>query len=1206
MPLIGPHISISDERILTRVLGLTASPEEGGFAQWPDNVRELAMSLAAELFLVRYNPFVDAALVRESVDRKLSIARPGLSGEFPRLLASAVAAFWERYEADQGFSKELKARLLDFMPGEGIGSGANTRIECATDATDLRLELPLFVLFPETTEQVQKIVRLANEMGFGVIPRGGGTGLTGGAIPMFTRSVVLSLARFKKIIDINPDTMILSAQAGVITLDAIKAAAEQDLLFTVDPASKAGSTLGGNIAENSGGPFAFEYGTTIDNIAWFEMVTPQGEVITVRRKDHPGHKIFEGESATFEILDEKGALKDTVTLAGTDIRGAGLGKDVSNKYLGGLPGVQKEGVDGIITTCAFTLYHRPRHSRVLVLEFFGRSMKNAMYVIGDVVALRDTIRTQGDRVKISALEEFGTKYVQAIEYKRKSAQYEGDPISVLILQLDSDDEAALADSVDAVLAIAQPYPGVDIFAARDEKEAELFWEDRHKLSAISKRTSGFKINEDVVIPMRAIPCFAEFLENLNLVYMAKVARKALLKARELPGIPFDDPDIDFGIERCLFILKKRTTASELSDEELASQVRLLFHELKDKYPKLDRELEAIYQESQAKRIIIANHMHAGDGNCHVNVPVNSNDAEMMAQAFEAVDEVFAEVLKLGGEISGEHGIGITKIGFLAQKKIDALAAYKKLVDPADVLNPGKLTRRELPVEPYTFSFNRLIGDLQKTALKDKENLIELLRNVQTCTRCGKCKQVCPMYSPARGLLYHPRNKNLSLGALTEAIYYSQVQGGEPSPELLDELRRIMDHCTACGKCKGVCPVKIDSAANALQIRSFLEYKKAGGHPVKTALLSHLADDPAGRLPKVAKVLALGQVAANSALRLVPGHFRKRLASPALQGPGPLIDLRNLSQELKLGERSLFRVPTASFDETVLYFPGCGAGLFSHDIGLAGVYLLLKAGVNVVLPERHLCCGYPLLASGCTEAYNANRHRTIQDILDTLIATGRAGMKATTLVTSCGTCRESIETYDFSQELSEPLQHQDIVQFLLSRLDLPKTEGEKLLYHAACHAEWVDVPKVKAPDIYRKALADALGATVRLSPGCCGESGLGALTSPAIYNRIRDRKKEQLAADLARQDSKRPDRDTPVLVGCPSCKIGVKRCLMQMHRKNDVLHTTEHLAEKLGGPKWKRELMRMLDGGEQKGRMVIVGSGGSGSGKAPSGMAGGGK
>ena len=79
-----------------------------------------------------------------------------------------------------------------------------------------------------------------------------------------------------------------------------------------------------------------------------------------------------------------------------------------------------------------------------------------------------------------------------------------------------------------------------------------------------------------------------------------------------------------------------------------------------------------------------------------------------------------------------------------ESSIEALAAYKRIVDPGDVLNPGKLTRRELPVEPYTFSFNRLIGDLQKTALKDKETLIELLRKVQTCTRCGKCVPACPM------------------------------------------------------------------------------------------------------------------------------------------------------------------------------------------------------------------------------------------------------------------------------------------------------------------------------------------------------------------------------------------------------------------------------------------------------------------------------
>ncbi len=117
-------------------------------------------------------------------------------------------------------------------------------------------------------------------------------------------------------------------------------------------------------------------------------------------------------------------------------------------------------------------------------------------------------------------------------------------------------------------------------------------------------------------------------------------------------------------------------------------------------------------------------------------------------------------LKLKGEVSGEHGIGITKIDYLSEEKIEAIKTYKLKVDPLNILNPGKLTRRNLPSPAYTFSFNRLINDLNKTAIKDKEHLMELLQNIQTCTRCGKCKQVCPMFFPEEGLMYHRATKTL--------------------------------------------------------------------------------------------------------------------------------------------------------------------------------------------------------------------------------------------------------------------------------------------------------------------------------------------------------------------------------------------------------------------------------------------------------------
>ena len=1182
MAYLGPHISISDDQILLRVLGPERGVTPEQFAQWPEEVQSLTRTLAGELFLVRSNPFVDAGLVRASVERKLNISRPSLSGEFPAVVADMVKNFWQTWDADQAYRGRLIERLRELLPENAIGDEPNTRVENATDATDLRLELPMLVLFPETTKQVQRIVRLANEMRFAIIPRGGGTGLTGGAIPLKERTVVLSLARFKKILAVDPQNMLICAEAGVITLDAIKAADRGGILFSVDPASKAASSIGGNISENSGGPFCFEYGTTIDNVLSYKMVTPTGALIEIRRKDHPRHKIFEGESAVFEVYGEHGNLMDTIVLEGDAVRKKGLGKDVSNKYLGGLPGMQKEGVDGIITEGCFICHPKLRHSRTLCLEFYGRSMKNAVYVIKDVVGLRDTIREQGDLVKISALEEFGSRYVKAIDYQAKSSTYEGDPISVLLLQLDSDDEAALTQAADAIVSLAQPYDGVDIFAARDDREAEVFWEDRHKLSAIARRTSGFKINEDIVIPMEAIPEFSDFLENLNLVDLAKAYRRALHKVRDLSAVAVDDPKIDAALQRCRQILKGELTAKDISDEEQEGQIRLLFRELEDDYPRLDEQVEAIFQELLARRIIIANHMHAGDGNCHVNLPVNSNDPEMLAEAHEAAHDVFKKVLELNGEVSGEHGIGITKIEFLAEDKIRALRAYKESVDPNGIINPGKLTQRKLDHKPYTFSFNRLINDLKKTALRDREQLMDLLRNVQTCTRCGKCKQVCPMFNPERGLIFHPRNKNISLGALIEAIYYSQVQGGEPTRELLGELRRIVDHCTACGKCQTVCPVKIDSAGAALQMRSFLDHKNRSGHPLKRIILHTVASAPGDRLPMAAKVVSVGQNLGNKAIGLIPSHWRRRLENPALQGPGPELDFRNLHDELKLGRQSLFRVADVHPEDTVLYFPGCGANLFSRSIGMATLYLLLKSRVNVVMPDRHMCCGYPLLASGCVEAYRTNRHRNIQDLLDLLVKTGKAGLKATTLLTACGTCRESLESYDFGEVLVEPPRQLDVVQFLLEKNRLRLAGGEPLLYHAACHTEWVGQHKTKAPEVYRKALTDLLGSDVALSPGCCGESGLGAVTTPKIYNKLRDRKKIQLEGDLAGNDGKKP-----VLVGCPSCKNGIQRCMIQMKRDNRVLHTVEYLAECVGGPKWKKELRRMLGSGVRQGHTVAL-------------------
>ncbi|MGD9608452.1 MAG: FAD-binding and (Fe-S)-binding domain-containing protein [Desulfovibrionaceae bacterium] len=1174
MPERTPHISLPLERLVPRVLDISADELE----TWPEDAKNLAVAVASELFLVRSNPFINPADVKASVEKRLGEANPKSWGEYPRTIRRAYKAFWDVFEADSRFRDNLVERLRRFMPAEDVVTAPHSLVECSTDATDLRMEMPLCMLLPESMEHIRHILRLANELEFAIIPRGGGSGLTGGAIPAHRRSVILSLSKFKRILDIDPEAMTLCAQTGVITMTAIKAAEAKGLLFTVDPASKAASSLGGNIAENAGGPFAFEYGTTLDNIISYKMVEATGEIIEVRRVDHPRHKIRPDETAVFEIIEESGAVRDVVKLPGDQIRAKNLGKDVSNKFLGGLPGVQKEGVDGIISEACFALYPIPKYSRTLCLEFFGRSMKNAMCVIRDVVHLRDRIREEGDAVKISALEEFNSKYVRAINYVKKSSLYEGEPISVLLLQLDSDDEDALLRAAADIVDIVDPYDNVDVFEAKDAKTAELYWEDRHKLSAISKRTSGFKVNEDVVIPLNVVPEFAEFLEDLNLHCMAHAYRDALQNASRLPGIPATDDFIAMELEFCDRVLRGKTTARDLSDTEVEVQTHYFFTDLASRYPKLKDRLAAIHADMAATRIEVASHMHAGDGNCHVNIPVNSNDQEMLRHAWEAAEKVFEKVTQLGGAVSGEHGIGITKIAFLEQAKIDALRAYKKRVDPKNIINPGKLTTRTLAVEPYTFSFNRLIRDLKKTALPDKDTLIDILSGIQFCNRCGKCKQVCPMFAPQYGMLYHPRNKNISLGAIIEAIYYSQISRGEPDPGLLEQLRAIIDHCTACGKCTGVCPVKIESGKVALGLRNFLDQQGCGGHPIKTKILNYLVEAPAKRVPMAAKAMAYGQQFHSRAMGLVPGFWRNRIENPAMRGPNPPLGLRSLSERLELDKGSIF-IPQEGREapETVLYFPGCGASVFSSAIGMAAVHLLLRAEVAVLIPHQHLCCGYPLLAAGMGEAYRQNRERNRVALAALLEEADHLGLNPTHALTSCGTCRESLEEHDL-KTLRPDLVHMDVTQYLIGRLDFPApVDAGPILYHASCHCEWADVPKQKAAGMYQTALAQTTGRPVTLSPFCCGESGMGAMTTPAIYNRLRQRKRDTLTEQLA--DA--PEA-MPILVGCPSCKMGIQRILLEMRDKHAVMHTLEYLAEALDGPKWKKSLRKAVKAARVRG------------------------
>jgi FAD/FMN-containing dehydrogenase/Fe-S oxidoreductase len=1041
----------------------------------------------------------------------------------------------------------------------------------ATDATDWRLHLPLAVVMPDDEAQVAPLLAAIARLELKAIPRGAGTGLTGGAVPLRPGCVVVNTEKLNRIRGISDRTFVLASgteakarvlelEAGVVTENAMEHAAEHGFVFATDPTSAWACTIGGNIAENAGGKDCVLYGTCIDNLVSWRMAMPSGRRWTIRRADHRLRKILPEDTVTFDVIGEDGAAVRRIQLGGAEIRKKGLWKDITNKALGGVPGLQKEGTDGVITSAEFILYPEYEAKRTLCLEFFGPDFDEASRVILELS--RAFPFPNGGHEALSALEHFDDEYVRAIGYKVKAPRAE-TPRAVLLVDVVGHAADEATRGVEKIRGILTAHPNTLMFEARDAAEGKRFWADRKKLGAIARRTNAFKMNEDVVLPLDALAEFARFIEGINVEEERHAQARFVERAQEIlraAAPPPDDPEwLAAKIPGALERFERAQDAIARSGERDLRTLAILkalhreVSQLVRGYPEITRKLEQAHQEVRARLIVLATHMHAGDGNVHVNVPVLSNDRPMLQRAEQVIDRVMEKVVALGGVVSGEHGIGVTKLKYLEPGRIAELSAHRRELDPAGLMNPGKLEDLSVLDQIFTPSFNLL--ELEARILKHGQ-LEELAKSIAHCVRCGKCKPDCCVYHPARGMFFHPRNKNLAIGSLIEALLYDAQRERSTRFELLRWLEDVADHCTICHKCLKPCPVDIDSGEVSVLERSILASWGYKNTTLATrAALSYLdSRSPAYNKLFRNTVVRLGGTVQRAACGLAgslqpadgrPGSYALQMLRSPLP-PVPAETLRDVIPDCDPDQVLVFE-PEREATGTVFYFPGCGSERYQSHISMAALHVLLRLGTRVILPPPFLCCGFPAHANAKTDQHS---RQVLRDtILFSQIREMFSYLEFDGCVVTCGTCREGLDAMEAGKLFGGRLV--DVTAYAQERGLRLDAGANGYLYHPPCH----DSLDGKAEEILVRIGGFGQVETV---PHCCSEAGTLALSRPDITDAMLHRKRGALADAMA-------DRGTAiVLTNCPSCVNGLAR-----NRASGVApkHLAVALAEKLSGDRW---------------------------------------
>jgi FAD/FMN-containing dehydrogenase/Fe-S oxidoreductase len=1217
------YTSFSDREIVIRLLGgegwklveeLRAERRTGRSAR-------MLFEVLGDIWVVTRNPYLEDDLLSNPRRRELLIQalrhrlaeiekrRQGNErvGRLLVLANQAVEAFASGFGETERLRRDLLRRLLPHTRKDNIAFDGMARVSHVTDATDWRVEYPFVVLHPDDEAEIPALVAGCVELGLTVIPRGGGTGYTGGAVPLTRLSAVINTEKLdhKSAIESrvlpghNTATPVVVCGAGVVTRRVMEAAEAQGLAFAVDPTSADASCIGGNVAMNAGGKKAVLWGTAVDNLASWKMVTPDADWLEVIRLDHNLGKIHDVELARFELrrFHADGKPKgdpEILEIPGRAFRKQGLGKDVTDKFLAGLPGIQKEGCDGLVTQATFVLHRMPPQIRTVCMEFFG-PVGEAVPAIVEVKSLMDT-RPGG--VVLAGLEHMDARYIKAVGYATKADRV-GRPNMVLLADIAGDDATAADAAAAKIVEFARSRGGEGFVAATPEARKK-FWLDRSRTAAIAAHTNAFKVNEDVVIPLDRLGDYSDGIERIN-IELSIGNKLALLDELEtflrgdLPLFEDDDGVADPELtaarrDKALGLLAEvrgrwsghladldaplPPSLCNVADHAPQTETRSVFRALQDhslrvswkrevraelrqiftgrEYEPVLAECDAIHQRVLKGRVFVALHMHAGDGNVHTNIPVNSDDYAMLQTATRAVERIMRLAESLGGVISGEHGIGITKLEFLSDKVLSEFAAYKKRVDPEGRFNKGKLMKGADLANAYTPSFGLL--ELESLIMEQSE-IGAIADSIKDCLRCGKCKPVCNTHVPRANLLYSPRNKILATSLLIEAFLYEEQTRRGVSLAHFAEFDDVADHCTVCHKCKNPCPVDIDFGDVTTAMRNFLQssghLKKAPATKLAMAFLNSTDPDAIHFLRKTAILGGVaGQRLGAAVMRTFPAVREAMNRPPATVGkPSPQAQVihffnrrlpgglpaKTARQMLGLTDPKVVPVlrdpaKVSEDSDAVFYFPGCGSERQFSQVGLATLAWLYELGAQTVLPPTYLCCGYPQTAGGDRAKGDAI---TMQNrVLFHRVANTLNYLDIKTVLVSCGTCLDQLQQYQFDK-IFPGCRIMDIHEYLAEKgVKLEGVKGTQYLYHDPCHTPM----KLRSPIATVRSL---VGEGARLSERCCGEAGTFATARPDIATQVKFRKAEEL--DKGRDAQKAAGADeVKVLTSCPACLQGLSR------------------------------------------------------------------